>query len=353
MASKRMAGAIVAGGVLLLIGALALAGAMAARSDSFNIPFVKVVRERGVSIDVWSIGIYAGKDPFHLDLLDAASNPVLTADQVSDVPAQFVADPFMVYENGLWHMFFEVLNADTQQGDIAFATSSDGLAWQYEQVVLDEPFHLSYPYVFQWKDEYFMIPESNEASSIRLYKATHFPESWAYVKTLVEGRPFADSSIFRHDDRWWIFTETNPRQLAGTLRLYYADDLMGPWSEHPESPLIEGNANIARPGGRVITFDGKLLRMTQDDDPTYGNQVRAFVIDVLTLTDYREHEAPESPILETTASPSAWNTDGMHHVDAHQVGEGRWLACVDGFNREKGAPSGGGLLFTIPGFGKD
>ena len=140
----------------------------------------------------------------------------------------------------------------TNQGDIGLATSNDGLSWTYKQVVLDEPFHLSYPYVFKWKNDYYMLPESRQAKSVRLYKAVDFPTKWSFVGTLLNGS-YGDPSIFRYAGRWWIFSETSPKRYD-ILRLYYADDLMGPWTEHPESPIIMGDANIARPGGRVLVL---------------------------------------------------------------------------------------------------
>ncbi|HSK45594.1 MAG TPA: hypothetical protein VLA83_17090, partial [Candidatus Binatia bacterium] len=100
-----------------------------------------------------------------------------------------------------------------------------------------------------------------------------------------------------------------------------------PWTEHPSSPIIAGNKSVARPGGRVLDYDGRLLRFTQDCYPTYGKQVRAFEITELTATTYKEHEVQESPIL--VPDGSSWNASGMHHIDAHRVGE-KWLACVDG-----------------------
>ena len=46
-------------------------------------------------------------------------------------------------------MFFELLDADTDQGDIAYATGTDGQNRTYRHVVPDEPFHVTYLYVFQ------------------------------------------------------------------------------------------------------------------------------------------------------------------------------------------------------------
>ena len=104
---------------------------------------------------------------------------------------------------------------------------------------------------------------------------------------------------------------------------------MGPWTEHPESPVIEGDANIAGPRGRVLVFDGRIIRYAQDDQPTYGNQVRAFEITELTTTSYEEKEVSENPILEP--SGTSWNARGMHHIDPHQIYRNQWIACVDGY----------------------
>ncbi|MBE9513733.1 MAG: hypothetical protein IMY83_01690 [Chloroflexi bacterium] len=273
----------------------------------------------------WAIGIYTGDSPLSLSP-SGTKNPVLTAADVADAPATFVADPFMLYENDTWYMFLEVMNAATNQGDIAFATSDDGLNWTYEQIVLDEPFHLTYPYVFKWQDEYYMVPESHEVDSIRLYRAVDFPTEWSFVGTLLEGSGYVDSAVFHFNSMWWLFTSFGG---SDTLHLYCADELLGPWIEHPESPIIEGDANIARPGGRVLVFDGRIIRYTQDDEPTYGNQVRAFEITELTTTSYEEKEVSQNPILEP--SGTGWNARGMHHIDPHQVDEGKWIACVDGY----------------------
>jgi hypothetical protein len=250
---------------------------------------------------------------------------VLSAEDVTDVPARFVADPFMIRVDSLWHMFFEVLNNQPNRGEIGRATSPDGLNWRYERIVLQGPFHLSYPYVFRWNDDFYMIPETLGPNAVRLYRATRFPDEWTYVKDLVPGQ-HADPSIFFFDEKWWLFTCPNPYK-HDTLSLYSAASPISNWTEHPSSPLISGDKTMARPGGRVLNYDGKLVRFTQDCYPTYGRRVRAFEITELTATTYKEHEAADSPVL--SPGSSGWNASGMHHVDAHRVG-GSWLACVDG-----------------------
>ena len=278
----------------------------------------------------WSIGIYSGEFPFTLHPDENVDNPVLTRANVSDVDAMFVADPFMIsVENG-WYMFFEVMNQRTGKGEIGCATSDDALKWTYQQIVLRESFHLSYPYVFEWQNAYYMIPESYEAKSVRLYKAMDFPCHWSLVGTLLEGDDFVDPTIFHFKDHWWLFTDlSRPPYYAGTLRLFHADRFEGPWAEHPRSPVVEANPHIARPAGRVTIFDERVIRFAQDCSPQYGNRVRAFEIDELTPTNYHEQAFDFPPIVE--ASGTGWNESGMHHIDPHLIEHGRWIACVDGF----------------------
>jgi hypothetical protein len=287
---------------------------------------------------MWSIGSNVGDSPFQLETPPGVHRPVLTCESVSDVSAEFVADPFMLKRAGVCYMFFEVMNRQSLKGEIGLATSNDGLDWTYQRVVLREPFHLSYPHVFQWDDEYYMIPETLKPGEVRLYKAVDFPTCWSNVGPLVKGS-CADPSIFRFNEMWWMFVCSTPRK-HDTLKLYFSPELMGPWIEHPANPIVAGDQRRARPGGRVLVMDDKLIRFAQVCVPRYGSQVRAFEITSLTTKSYVETENRNSPILK--ASGSGWNGLGMHHIDAHLNANGRWIACVDGF-------SNGVEVSTLPG----
>jgi hypothetical protein len=275
--------------------------------------------------ETWFISIYAGDTLFGLKPA-LVGNPVLSARDVSDADAVFVADPFMVNDGGAWHMFFEVLLAGSEKGEIGWAASDDGLAWSYQQIVLKEPFHLSYPYVFSIGDEYYMIPESTKSKAVRLYHAENFPDKWSFVANILDGL-WADPSVFFFKNRWWMFVcHASPKNDG--LALFYADDIRGPWLRHSMNPLIDGDNRIARPAGRVIADGDRLIRFAQDCNPAYGTSVRALEISELSPTSYREHQVQSDPILK--GGGYWWNREGMHHVDPHRV-EDKWLACVDGW----------------------
>ena len=102
----------------------------------------------------------------------------------------FVADPFMIRDSDHWYMFMEVLNWCSNKGEIGLATSEDGLHWDYQQLVLVEPFHLSYPCVFKHSGQYYMVPETRQSDSVRLYRAEPFSRGLAATCNDIGGRKF-------------------------------------------------------------------------------------------------------------------------------------------------------------------
>ncbi len=289
------------------------------------------VRAIDASTARWAIDVYAGPSPLALSPRDGGGGggggkPAISRADISDVPAQFVADPFMIRSDGRWHMFFEVMNCATDRGEIGLAVSSDAVRWEYRGRVLVEPFHLSYPHVFKWRDDYYMTPETLALQSVSLYRATRFPTHWKRIASLVSARA-ADPTIFEAGGMLWLMA-CSPARNSETLRLYGSTSLFGTWTEHPASPLVAADASRARPGGRVISHAGRMIRFAQDCSAVYGERVRAFEIRELRPGSYREVEIPCSPALGP--SGSGWNARGMHHVDAHELPDGGWIACVDG-----------------------
>ena len=276
---------------------------------------------------VWTIGIYAGPSPLHLSPPANVRNPVLTGADVTDLKVDTLAHPFMVVAGSRYYLFFTAKDLATDKGGIGLAESANGLDWKFRRSVLQEPFVLSHPFVFKWKNDYYMIPEAHTETSVRLYKAAAFPDRWEYEGDLLKGDHFISPTLVRHKGMWWMFVA---RTGNDTLRLFYASELKGPWTEHPLSPVVKKNLDTARPAGRPFVIDGTLYRLGQDCDPTYGNQVHAFQITDISPTTYAE-KMIDTPVVK--ASSKGWNAEAMHHVDAHQIGKHNWIAAVDAFGR--------------------
>lgn len=272
----------------------------------------------------WSIGILEGSSPFELTEHGHISNPVLSAKDVTDLDALFVADPFMHGENGQFYMFFETMGRRDEKGRIAVASSTDGLTWQYERIVLEEGFHLSFPNVFTWDGKIYMVPESSDDWSVRLYEADSFPFSWKHVGNLISGYKFKDPSPFFHDGLWWMFVSCGRNEVAN---LFYAEDLLGKWHAHGQNPIVLRDKTRARSAGRVISYKDRLFRIVQDSSKKYGRQVFAWEIIRLSPDSYEERIVNRTPIV--TASGKGWNKAGMHTLNLYEV-RGRWLGLVDG-----------------------
>jgi hypothetical protein len=276
----------------------------------------------------FAIGVYAGTSLADLAAPSNVENPVVAPNMVRDVRCRALADPFLLKHEGKWFLFMEVVNRSRRCGEIGYATSQDGRRWSYQAVVLREPFHLSYPFVFEHRDTIWMIPETAQDHSVRLYRAIDFPTQWRLETRLLEGHRYADPSVFQQDGLWWMFVSRN---TCEDLLLYYAEDLTGPWRPHPRSPIVYAQPEKARCAGRPVRLKEGLVRFAQDCSGEYGRRVRAFRIDRLDKEHYQESELPESPVLGP--SGGGWNAEGMHHIDLHVQTDGSCLAAVDGWRR--------------------
>lgn len=281
------------------------------------------VRARLAGSPRWRIAVEHVAHP--ADPVAADTTMVLSDASLAELGLAFVADPFAVARDGTWHLFFEQVAIGATRGEIGLATSTDLRSWTYRGAVLAEPFHLSYPHVVEADGEAYLIPEASGADAVRRYRAVEFPHRWELCDVLLAGRPFKDSTVLAHEGAYYLLSETSAGHTHDELRLYVSEQLGGPWTEHPASPLVLGNADAARPAGGLLSVDGRPLRLAQRCGRRYGEAVHGHLIDVLTPTEYRE--SPPSEVMVPRAN--RWNARATHHLDAHQV-PGGWIRFVDG-----------------------
>lgn len=255
--------------------------------------------------------------------LRPSANPVFSIGNITSRISAFAADPFVVEVEDQLHLFYEDRSPD--KGIISTARSADGLEWEDIGPALTEPFHLSFPYVFAWSSRYYMIPETSQATEVRLYVADDFPLGWRQEATLLSGRSFVDNCIVRYDGLWWLFT-----CIDNQLEVHFSEALSGPYQPHPMNPVCSSFRH-ARPGGRIIEVDGKLMRFSQNCTRSYGESIASHWIEKLTPNDYAERLHVD-PFL-SGPNPNqyvAWNTK-VHHVDfCWRRRSGGWLAVFDG-----------------------
>jgi hypothetical protein len=177
------------------------------------------------------------------------------------------ADPFLaLHQERLW-LFYEDMLPQSRHGRIAVVPAFDDVT--EPSVILEKPYHLSYPHVFEHGGDWFMMPESSANSTVDLYRARKFPYEWEHVKTLIQGPRLVDTTPCFHEGRWYFFTTAILPGRANISLLFVAEALDAPWRLHPASP-ISGDAAIARGAGPISLWNGRMIRPVQDCLVRYG-----------------------------------------------------------------------------------
>ena len=200
---------------------------------------------------------------------------------------RYFADGFAVKEKDQLLLFFEDYSYCQRKAHIsALYFNENEKSVMDVRMALKEPWHLSYPYLFNYENKIYCIPESLEHGSVELYELDVLTGKLEHVRTLVAGLSAADPSLVFHCQRWYLFfTPAHATNIV--LNLWHADTLEGPFVPHILSP-VKADIRNARPAGAFFEMDKKLYRPAQDCSQTYGGRVVINQIKALTATEFVE-----------------------------------------------------------------
>lgn len=164
------------------------------------------------------------------------------------------ADPFLFeYEGEIW-LFTEAFDNKTEKGLIACSKYENG-TFSFPKIVLEEDFHLSYPFVYEENGEVFMIPETSADGCIQLYKAVNFPEKWVKHKELVRVENAVDTVVYGKKLITSVVTDSSEKRVD--IDIYAMNGELVMKSLHKDSQQARG-------AGRVVSVDGNDIRPAQD-----------------------------------------------------------------------------------------
>lgn len=204
-------------------------------------------------------------------------------------PDRYWGDPFVVQRDHLHYIFIEEKLYATGLGHIVCLTLDDAGVVISNQVVLERPYHLSYPFIFEHDGGMYMLPESAGNQSIELYRNVQFPDRWEFVKALMTGIYAVDATLFNYGKKVWLFANVKVPggSSLNSLHLFFADNpLSDRWTPHPGNPVVR-DVRTARPAGRLFEQDGVLIRPSQDSSRRYGG---ALQFNEVTKLDEKEYE---------------------------------------------------------------
>lgn len=238
--------------------------------------------------------------------------------RIQTPPGRFLADPFVATREGRTCLFVEDYVYGTEKAHITAFDLGDSGAHELG-VALEESFHLSFPFLFEHRGALFMCPESIDAGQIRIYRCSKFPLEWTLEHIAMSDVWAADSMLFPHGDRWWLFTNLSPIQpieLCSELHIFSAPDPFSPsWMRHPRNPVLIDPA-CARNGG-LLRSGGSIFRVCQSNDfGVYGASAK-----LMRITHLDPESYAEEPICRFTPEflPGAHATHHFHSNGVYSV----------------------------------
>jgi len=257
--------------------------AFAAAAATFATKMVRLLTKVARGDRVWAIGWRFDQSTSLLDKREAVFQVL------SGGPTGYLADPFPFRHEGQDFIFVEQYLYAKNRGCIAVVTLDRNGCTGAPRIVLEEPHHLSYPFVFAHDGQIWMIPESGSARNVSLYRAVAFPYRWEREACLIEGIEGYDVTPLPHENGFWFFV--SPRLWKSSswdvLALYHADSLKGAWTPHAVSPALI-DARLSRPAGAFIRQEGRLLRPAQDCSCGYGGAVTFCRVDATDSSTFAQ-----------------------------------------------------------------
>lgn len=236
-------------------------------------------------------------------------------------PDRIWADPFIWAKDDIYYVFMEELVFSEKRGRIICLTINKEFEILANQVVLERPYHLSYPFVFEHNEKLYMIPESGENNGVELYRCVKFPTRWEFEKKLIDNVYAVDATLVQAYEKWWIFANVKDKKDGSTekiLNLYYADHpLADQWTPHPLNPIVN-DIRTARPAGRIFWENGNLIRPSQDGSVRYG-----FALKFNRIVTINENEYIET--CEHSFAPPKWSRINAVHTFNESAG----LTAID------------------------
>jgi hypothetical protein len=227
---------------------------------------------------------------------------------------RFFADPFIIQKEKKYYIFIEELIYKTDKGHISVIAMDEKGNYEKPVKVIDKSYHLSYPFIFKNKDDYFLIPESISNKTIELYKCVEFPFKWEFQMNLMENIKAVDATLHYHQNKWWLFANVVENPGASSLDelfLFYSEvfDTKN-WVPHPLNPVVS-DVKKARPAGHIFNCEGKILRPSQNSSKRYGY---GFKINEIVTLNENEYEEIEIASIEPNWDKRVIGTNTFNHT---------------------------------------
>ncbi|HHN8407657.1 TPA: glucosamine inositolphosphorylceramide transferase family protein [Morganella morganii] len=222
---------------------------------------------------------------------------------------ELMADPFIYYYNSKYYVLYEALNYDTDKGYISIGTLDiQNKEIIDKHIIIEENYHLSYPFILKIDDDLYIIPESSYNNTIDLYKCIEFPYKWEKTRTLIDNISAVDTNLINKNGMWYLLTSEKRMGVSfgDELSLYVTDDpLSGIFLPIIGNPVVH-DISKSRNAGEILNN----IRVSQDCSKRYGYRVNFMEINELSENNYSERYVKSLKLPFGTIAMHTYNSAG-------------------------------------------
>jgi hypothetical protein len=200
---------------------------------------------------------------------------------------RFFADPFFYEKKDKeLNILVEEFSIKDDYGKISLLAFDESFHKTGEKVLLDTQSHLSYPYLFKENNKTYVFPEAGKSGKLSCYEYDRESQRLTFLQTIIE-LPIMDPTVLKLKNKYWIFGTIYGERARRNLYIFFSDNILGPYKQHPGNP-VTNSLNGSRPAGNFITIDGTLFRPAQNCENYYGGSITINKVNVIDEMSYKE-----------------------------------------------------------------
>ena len=222
------------------------------------------------------------------------------------------ADPFLIKFQGTIYLFCELMDLHKSRGMIGWCNLSLNVKPKL-QMLMDLGCHTSYPCVFSYKDDIYMIPETVARKTVEIYTAVNFPHEWKKLGNILENINAVDSTVYFADEIPYLFIYERNEEVNERY-LWICEIDMKSYKIKNRVKLLTYYSKNGRPAGNLF-FDegGNLIRPIQYGENFYGEKIVFNKIDDI-FTDCREYPIGELDVKSIKINRN-YKIFGIHTIN--------------------------------------
>lgn len=254
-----------------------------------------MLKQTGLYAESWNVAWRKRNGNTILD------NLVTEFNVVPNSKIYWAADPFVFERLGETYIFAELYDYKKRRGTLGYCKLQNNKPTKWKQVIVED-YHLSFPFLFEYKNEVYIMPESSSSESLYIYKAIAFPDKWEKVKDVRENVKYVDTTPFEYNARKVAFTYDINENDSKHLRLLDLEN------ERNDFKIDIDEIDMRRPAGKVFNNN---IRPAQNCQEDYGKGLVFYEFEIDEKNGYKETEIKRIFPQDVKLSKSLY-LDGMH-----------------------------------------